>query len=277
MPFYHPREYDTLAVSKRLIIKSMKPSNCAIYLNFLQTQLNALKSEQKAISARRYFPAGIHSLGVTAKDITGVATEFRVRFEHLSATQTLALTETLLKKARYSEEVLLAHALINPYVKRNFDDDLLIRFQYWLEHYATNWSHVDDLCIKTAYQFLVARPHLIESTHIWSDSNSPWCRRASNVVWVKFIHRKIAKTIYHLNPELVFANTDKLLSDSDPFVQKSIGWLLKATSIHHPILVLEYLAQKHLLMPRATLNYALEKVTTEQRKAMQQLKTSHDQ
>ena len=242
------------------------------YLNDLRARLDNLRSEQKATSARRYFPAGIQCLGVTAKDITQVASEFGTQHRQLSALQTLAISETLLKESRFSEEVLLAHALIHPLVRSNFDDDLLNRFKFWLENYATNWSHVDDLCIKTAYVFLLARPHLIESTIQWADSPSPWCRRASNVIWVKFIQRKIGKSIYRLDPRLVFNNTDKLLSDTDPFVQKSIGWLLKSTSIYHPKLVLDYLTHKHPLMPRSTLNYALEKVSKEQRKYIQNLK-----
>lgn len=236
------------------------------YIQNIQAKLQVLSSEAKAVSARRYFPDGVNCLGVTAKDISQVVSDFKREQPLLTPDEMLALTEALLKKATFSEEVLVAFALIQPLVKKHYDEDLLQRFHYWLEHYASNWSQVDDLCIKTAYNFLLGRPHLIQQTQYWSDSSSPWCRRASNVVWVKFIHRKIGKTIYRLDPQLVFDNTDKLLTDPDPFVQKSSGWLLKVTSMHHPQAVLDYLTIHHPLMPRPTLRYALEKVSTAQRK-----------
>ncbi|NQZ30112.1 MAG: DNA alkylation repair protein [Oceanospirillaceae bacterium] len=236
------------------------------HLQNIQAKLHFLSSEAKAASARRYFPAGVNCLGVTAKDITQVIADFKREQPSLTPDEMLALTEEFLKQATYSEEVLVAFALIQPLVKKHYDEDLLLRFHYWLEHYASNWSHVDDLCIKTAYNFLLSRPHLIRKTQYWSDSSSPWCRRASNVVWVKFINRKIGKTVYQLDIGLVFENTDKLLADPDPFVQKSIGWLLKATSVQHPQAVLDYLSINHQAMPRSTLRYALEKVNTEQRK-----------
>jgi len=186
----------------------------------------------------------------------------------LSANEVLNVCEAVLKHARYSEEVLIAYGLIGHLVKKNFDDDLMFRFEYWLQTYASNWAHVDDLCLKATYNFLMARPHLIETTQIWSNSEVPWCRRASNVVWVKFIKRKIGKSIYILNTDLVFENCDRMMSDEDEYVQKSIGWLLKVTAVHHQADVIEYLQRNIHLLQRSTLRYALEKVDIDTRKSM---------
>lgn len=236
------------------------------YRQNLIASLNRVSTEEKAQASRHYFPHGINCIGANAADIKLIITSFQQDNTDLNADEFLVITEYLLKNAHYSEEVLIAFGLINKFVKKHYTDDLLLRFEYWLEHYANNWSQVDDLCIKTIYQFLMARPHLIEETQHWAHSKVPWCRRASNVVWVKFIERKIGKSIYYLDDKLVFKNCDLLIEDEDEFVQKSVGWLLKVTAIHHQQAVIDYLLQNHSNMARTTIRYAIEKMDATNRK-----------
>ena len=223
---------------------------------------------EKAKASRRYFPNGINCIGATASDIKLIIIKFQNEHSKLLASDTLSITEYMLKNAKYNEEVLLAFGLINKFVKNNYDDNLLIRFEFWLENYATNWSLVDDLCIKTIYTFLMARPELIDKTKHWAHSKSPWCRRASNVVWVKFVKRKIGKSTYYLDKKLIFNNCDLLINDENEFVQKSIGWLLKATSLHHQADVIQYIEKHFEVMTRSTIRYAIEKMDTETRKRL---------
>lgn len=236
----------------------MESSSVSLLVQTLKAELLAISTEQKAAASRRYFPQGVEVIGATAADIKAVAKSFHAN-HLLTAEQTLAVTEQLLAQAKFSEEKLLAFALLNKFVARHFDESLFQRFEFWLEHYADNWSLVDDLCIKTIYQFLLKRPHLIEHTQHWSQSKVSWCRRASCVVWVKFIERKIGKAVYRLNPELVFDNCQRLINDDDEFVQKGVGWLLKVTAVHHPEKVTAFIKQNIKRLERSTLRYAIEK------------------
>lgn len=231
----------------------------------LKSDLKRVSTLEKARASRRYFPSSTNCIGATATDITMIIANFQSQYSSLSADDYLCLTQDLLSQAQFSEEVLLAFGLINKFVKKNYDDDLLLRFEFWLENYASNWSHVDDLCIKTIYQFLMARPYLIEQTQHWAHSNVSWCRRASNVVWVKFIARKIGQSTYYLDKELVFKNCDLLITDDDNYVQKSVGWLLKVTSVQHQGAVIEYIQRNCHQMERATIRYAIEKMDSDTR------------
>jgi 3-methyladenine DNA glycosylase AlkD len=228
----------------------------------LKQSLLSTSTPEKAQKMQRFFPTYIHCAGAMAGDIATVIKHFHAQNSDLSPQQVLLISETLLKDAQYSEEVLLAFGLLNKLVKKHFDDDLLNRFTYWLEHYTSNWAHVDDLCLKTVYNFLLSRTYLIEDIQQWNQSNIAWCRRASNVSWVKFINRPIGKKTYRLNLALVFENCDKLMSDSDVYVQKSIGWLLKAASIHHQSEVIAYLQANAHRMEKSTLYYACEKLSS---------------
>jgi 3-methyladenine DNA glycosylase AlkD len=242
--------------------------NLETYKHEITTSLITISTEEKATASRRYFPDGIHCIGANATDIKLIISNFYQKNEGLSADEVLCITEYLLKTAHYNEEVLIAFGLINKFVKKHYQDELLVRFNYWLEHYVNNWSQVDDLCIKTIYQFLIARPHLIEKTQHWALSQVSWCRRASNVVWVKFIKRKIGKSVYCLDKKLIFKHCDLLLKDTDDFVQKSVGWLLKVTAIQHEQDVIHYLRKNHTKMTRATIRYAIEKIAIDTRKEL---------
>jgi len=236
------------------------------YCQKIKDELEKVSTPEKINSTKRYFPNGIICVGATALDIKSIIHRFHVHNSQLSPVDMLCITEKILENSMYSEEVMVAFGIINKFVKRNYGDDLLLRFEYWLENYATNWALVDDLCIKTIFNFLLTRPHLIEKTKHWSNSNIPWCRRASNVVWVKFIKRKINNSIYYLDKQLVFKNCDILIKDEDEFVQKSIGWILKVTSVLYEDDVIKYLQNNHKVMYKSTIRYALEKVKSETRK-----------
>jgi 3-methyladenine DNA glycosylase AlkD len=238
---------------------------CKAYEDRLRSDLRKVSTLKKAESSRRYFPNGINCIGVTAQDIKLIVTDFHLDHSKLTANEVLYITEHLLSHAYYHEEKLVAFALLNKFVNNHYDDDLLDRFEFWLENFANNWSQVDDLCIKTIYQFLMARPHLIENTQHWAYSKISWCRRASNVVWVKFIKRKIGKSTYYLNLSIVFKNCELLIEDEDEFVQKSVGWLLKATSLHHEQQVIEFIKNNYTNMTRPTIRYAIEKMDVQTR------------
>jgi 3-methyladenine DNA glycosylase AlkD len=232
----------------------------------VRAQMKALSTEARAERNRYYFPDGAICTGVSAGDIKQIIGNFQSEHPGIDAEEMLALTEHLLATAYYHEEKLIAFGLINKFVKKNYEDSLMLRFEYWLEHYANNWAQVDDLCMKTIYQFFMSRPHLIETAQRWSHSDVSWCRRASNVAWVKFINRKMGKAVYRLDPSLVFQNCDLLLKDDDEFVQKSVGWLLKATSLYHERDVILYLEKNYEDMTRHTLRYAIEKMAPDTRK-----------
>lgn len=238
----------------------MSKTDNAYRHKLIKDQLISVSTEEKSVSMKRYFPSGLDCIGAVSADINATVADFRKEHANLSPDEFLDLAEYMLANSEFHEEILVAYGLIQNLVKRNYSDALLERFEYWLENYANNWALVDDLCIKAIYNFLLSRPHLIEKTQHWADSKVSWCRRASCVVWVKYIKRKIGNTIYELDTDLVFKNSDKLIADDDEFVQKGVGWLLKVTAIHHQAAVVDYLRINKSVMQKSTIRYALEKV-----------------
>lgn len=243
------------------------PSSLKRLQQEIRGQLKTYSTPEKIASTQRYFPAGIKCLGVKAQEIDALAKHF-IEESHLDADQRLALCEHLLASTDLHEEKLFAYRLIQGLCKKHYEDSLLDRFRFWLEHYADNWALVDDLCMKAIYQFFLSRTHLISHTNNWADSASPWCRRASNVAWVKLVYRKIGRTEYWLDTELAFIHLDKLKEDDHEFVQKSNGWLLKVLYSYHPELTGTYLRKNKHTLPKATLRYALEKASKQEKDSL---------
>ena len=78
----------------------------------------------------------------------------------------------------------------------------------------------------------------------------------------------MCKSSYYLDTKLVFMNCDLLLNDDDEFVQKSVGWLLKVTSLHYEASVIKYIQNNFEKMTRPTIRYAIEKMDAGTRKKL---------
>lgn len=233
----------------------------------LRRTLKARSDPRLAEATRRYFPSDIRALGVSNAEVRRIADAF-VKEKGLSPDERLALTENLLARATHHEEVLLGFALVRKAVGRSFDEALLERFRFWLEHAVWNWAQCDDLCLTVMYPFFLTRTSAITRIQHWTGSPSLWCRRAANVALVKFVSRKIRSTPYMLPLEVILGNARRLLSDPEPYVQKSVGWLLKVATAHHRQAVVGFIQENISGMQRETLRYAIEHLDSGQRKAL---------
>lgn len=220
-----------------------------------------------AAALQRYFPDRVEALGVRNADVVDVANAY-LSDHPISPEARLEIAERLLEQAMYHEEVLLGFALLHKVVKRNFDQELLDRCRSWLENVVSNWAQCDDLCLKLIYPFFLGHPQLITATQSWIDSPSRWARRAGNVSVVKFVHRQIGREVYELPLPVILGNSLRLINDPEPYVQKSVAWLLKVAAQVHPVLVTDFLAEHGPDLHRATLRTAIEKFDPEPRQEL---------
>lgn len=233
----------------------------------LREALTSLGDAGFAEAVQRYFPHRVAALGVSNAAVAGLAREY-FRAHAFSPAERLEIAELVLERARHHEEVVLGFAVVQQVVRRNFDAALLDRFRRWLETFVTNWAQCDDLCLKAIYPFFLGHPQLITSTQSWLDSSSPWARRAANVSMVKFVRRAIGGEVYELPLEVVFRNALRLIDDPEPYVQKSVGWLLKAAANEHPQEVAGFLRRNGHGMKRETLRIAIEKLEPSLRRSL---------
>jgi 3-methyladenine DNA glycosylase AlkD len=234
----------------------------------LSKTLAARADPDFALRMQRYFPHEIRALGVGNAAVVEIATDyFRERRDTPAATR-LLLAEEVLARASYHEEVLLGFAVLHKVARSGLGGELLDRCEHWLETYVSNWAQCDDMCLKLLYPFFVGHLELIPRTRDWVASSSPWARRAANVAVVKFVRRKVGRTVFELPLSHVFDNCVRLMHDDDAYVQKGSGWLLKVTAEAHPDEVAEFLRTWHTDMPRDTFRYAVEKMDPRLRRSL---------
>ncbi|MFI2719153.1 DNA alkylation repair protein [Streptomyces collinus] len=237
----------------------------------LSKTLAAKADPDFAVRMQRYFPHEIRALGVGNAAVVQIATDwFRDRRDTPAATR-LLLAEELLAHAEYHEEVLLGFAVLHKVARTGLGEELPDRCLHWLETYVSNWAQCDDMCLKLLYPFFLGHLELIPRTRSWTESASPWARRAANVAVVKFVRRKVGRTVFELPLSHVLDNCVRLMHDDDTYVQKGSGWLLKVTAEVHPDEVAEFLRTWHTEMPRDTFRYAVEKMDPRLRRSLMAL------
>ncbi len=209
---------------------------------------------------QRYFPQEVVAIGVPNAEVAGIADRFVRDRPDLEPGDRLLLADELVLGAAHHEEVLLGFALLHKVARRGLGEELLDHARTWLEEAVTNWAQCDDLCLKLLYPFFLGHLDLIPRTQEWLHLDSPWARRAANVAVVKFVRRKVGRTIYELPVEHVLDNCTRLMHDEDDYVQKGCGWLLKVTAGVHPEEVADFLSRWHAEMSRPTFRYAVEKM-----------------
>ncbi|MFH9984151.1 DNA alkylation repair protein [Streptomyces luteogriseus] len=237
----------------------------------LSKTLAARADPDFAVRMQRYFPHEIRALGVGNAAVAEIATDyFRHRRDTPAATR-LLLAEELLAHAEYHEEVLLGFAVLHKVARTGLGEELLEHCRHWLERYVSNWAQCDDMCLKLLYPFFLGHLELIPRTRSWTESASPWARRAANVAVVKFVRRTVGRTVFELPLSHVLDNCVRLMHDDDVYVRKGSGWLLKVTAEVHPDEVAEFLRTWHTEMPRDTFRYAVEKMDPRLRRSLMEL------
>ena len=230
----------------------------------LDDALRSASSEALALSLQRYFPEPVAALGVSNAVVAKIAAGAMARAPELGPIEWADVADRFARRGRYHEHMMLASALMAK-LARHPDPERhrLLSMTAWLERDVRNWAQCDDLCIKSLYAYFQRRPELLAGVIEWGGSASPWLRRASNVIMVKFVGRSQAVEL-----AAMLANCARLLADADPYVQKGIGWLLKVASQHQREAVLAFLREHQAQISRPTLRYAIEKLPEELRQGL---------
>ncbi len=132
--------------------------------------------------------------------------------------------------------------------------------QGWIDR-VENWEHADSLC--WIYSMMYERyPKAIEPTLFkWNKSKSPWKRRCSIVSTIYYASKKRTPP----KRATVFKLLEPLLSDTDEYVRKGVGWQLREAYNLWPKEALAFI-EKHLTsLSATTFSYATEKIPTKKK------------
>jgi 3-methyladenine DNA glycosylase AlkD len=223
-------------------------------LDQIRGDLLNLADEKVRESGKRFFKEEVKTYGIKTATVSKLAKDYFNILKHLGKEEMFNLCEALWKSG-YMEESFIACEWSYKLHKSYEPEDFRF-FERWLVNYVTNWAACDTLCNHTIGKFIEMYPGFLSALKAWTKSENRWVRRGAAVSLIIPARKGI-----FLEDILGIANS--LLTDSDDMVQKGYGWMLKAASQVHQVVIFDYVQSKKHVMPRTALRYAIEKMPVE--------------
>jgi len=167
-----------------------------------------------------------------------------------------------LMSSHIHEEKFAGFLFINRF-KRDFNDDIIKIFKKMISKYCDSWAICDSSMIKVLVPYLAKKDKkdlAITTIKSWANSDLLWVRRTSLVIYLKTI--MIKKDFdYDFLVELIRT----LINDPEPYIQKTIAWLLRTCSRYKPKIIFNYLMENRDNCSRFLLREASKKLSKAQR------------
>jgi len=212
----------------------------------IREKLNSLGDKKQAETIKKYLKSPYEFYGIKVPQLRSVAKQYK----NLSLYDTFNLFDELWNSKNH-EEMSLALFLLENH-KKNYNLEMWKFLKPRLEK-AKTWDHIDQLSSHTVGEILSQNfQALYPEMKELSNARNPWMRRLSIVSTYPLI--KLNK----IEPTLKFA--EKLVYDSDVYVQKGAGWMIREAGKRDRLSVREFILM-HKKMKRAALSYSTEKMT----------------
>ncbi len=223
----------------------------------IRAELARLADPANVAAIRRFFKETVDPYGLRAADLNALIRSTGQRIAGWPVAERNRLCTELLKSGRF-EEGQIALVVYRRF-RRSCGRCEFKLFERWLDRYVTNWAHCDGLAMHLLDAAIGNEADLAEELPEWTRSPNRWKRRAAAVALVR-------SGRYGRHRELIGRVAALLREDSDPMVQKAVGWLLKESYRSHPREVVRLLRRD--AWPRLVLRYAAEKMTEEDRRTI---------
>lgn len=173
-----------------------------------------------------------------------------------------------LLQSRFNEERQLALFMLVDRYKQGDSTEKTRIYDFYLKHlaYVNNWNLVDTSA------------HLIMGAELFNKSNKDktilkslalsdnlWERRVSIISTWTFIQNNDFQWTLKI--------TKQLLKDNHDLIHKAVGWMLREVGKKDVQVLIEFLDQHALKMPRTMLRYAIERFPANERKIYLQRRT----
>lgn len=166
------------------------------------------------------------------------------------------LGDVLSASGKYEESIMAIWLLMK--FKDDYQIPMFHRAGKWLEKYYTNWAQVDVICSEVLSDMLIKQaiqPHYLNP---WTLSTSKWQRRAVPVSFIKPLKKGFDVQVF-------FSLLEDLLPDREKPVQQGCGWFLRECWKLYPQATEDYLMPRREQCGSILLQYATEKMTSEQK------------
>lgn len=227
----------------------MKASN-------VKNALQRIANPEKALLLQGFFKTGEGQygegdlfLGITVPQQRSIAKTFK----ELPLTE----IETLLHEPFHECRLTALIILVNRFKKTKTDADCRLIVDLYLRNtaYINNWDLVDLSACYILGEYLLDKDRSL--IYRLAESDSLWEQRIAVLTTFTFIRNE------DFADNLLIA--EMLLNHKHDLMHKAIGWMLREIGKRNKSVLVDFLMQYSIQMPRTMLRYAIEKFPEEER------------
>lgn len=229
----------------------------------LATELEASGSDERAVNEKRYLKSELTHYGVSVPVIRKLARRFARERKGVSKSELIGLTIELWDRDVYELRKLAVNILAARGEVLDSDD---VSFVEGLLRRSHTWALIDDLAMNVVAPMLLTTPNAQQVRAMWSEDCDFWVRRTAMLALLPRLRRDLDS--WH-----EFAGyADVMLVESEFFIQKAIGWVLREVSKHSPDLVFEWMQPRVAMASSITFREATKYLSEEQRSQLTELR-----
>jgi 3-methyladenine DNA glycosylase AlkD len=212
-------------------------------------------SEANVIKYSYYFKSGYDAYGLSQPTMDAGAKDM-LKMPGLNLDVVLEAAPELLKSAKY-EETGLALQLVKG-LHKQYTRDAFDTISGWYRIGIRNWAHADTLGMTILPLFLKKEIVVMEDFRDWLKSGYKFKRRSVPVTMIKLL-----KTQKDYSSIIRFV--EPLMEDPDREVHQGMGWFLREVWKKDAPTIDAFLLKWKNTAPRLIIQYATEKMTTDQK------------
>lgn len=224
----------------------------------IDRQLRALGTPERAEKEAAYLKSQLAHYGATVPAIRSVA-EDAARDLRLAHDDLVALVEALWSR-RVHECRAAAVELLELHVDSLAPADLVLLERLLRE--SRTWALVDNIAASVVGPLVEAHPELTSTLDRWAVDDDLWLRRSALLALLLALRRGDGDF------DRFGRYADPMLEETEFFVRKAIGWVLRDTAKKRPGLVYGWLLPRASRASGVTIREAVRPLSDEQRRAV---------
>ncbi len=229
----------------------------------LAEELALHASAERAENEKRYLKSDIEHLGVRVPQTRKIARQFARKNRDMDNSELLALVEELWDRDVYE----LRKVAVNILAARTdiLGSDDVAKIESLLRRSHT-WALIDDLSINVVYPMLAELDDAVDIRSRWAVDDDFWVRRTAMLGLLPGLRRGLDDW------EEFTQYADAMLYETEFFIRKAMGWVLREVSKHSPELVADWMMPRAALASGVTYREAVKYLSLEQRDAINELR-----
>jgi 3-methyladenine DNA glycosylase AlkD len=225
--------------------------------DWIEQQLRASGSAERAASEQNYLKSAMEFTGTTVPQTRAIVTAWRRAHPELTAQQLTDLAAALWDGGFYECRLAAVLLLTDRRKLLGAPDAGLV--EAMLRSSGT-WALVDGLAADVMGSLVERHPALLATTDAWAVDENFWLRRSALLALLAPLRRGDTA-----NFERFSQYADAMLEEREFFIRKAVGWVLRETAKKRPDLVADWLRPRLHRTSGVTFREAIRRLPADRR------------